>query len=71
MTPAGPPLSWLVLFNFFMVKYLLLEAYQEQSLLKSVGAVIAYGVAAYTKEPSQVIKTVQLKPKIERKPNLL
>jgi hypothetical protein len=54
-----------------MVKRLLLEAYQEQSLVKSVGAVVVRGVVAYTKEPSQVIKTVQLKPRIERKPNRL
>lgn len=52
-----------------MAQNLLLEAYQKQPWINSIAVIALCGMVTYTKEPSQVIKTVQLKPKMERKPN--
>lgn len=60
MTPAGPPF-W----N---------PCRKSLWVCQSAVVVLGYRSGAMmtdTREPSQVIRTVQLKPRIERKPNLL
>jgi len=49
--------------------YSLLEADQEQpEKLSATCQRVVRGSTTYTRDPSQVIKTVQLKPRIDRKP---